>query len=94
MLVCTHEITLYASFKHLYPLVHFSYHHTNTLYHTIPDITAIDYPEQTKRFEVVYNSSSPFYNNRIHVKTLVDEITPLPSSTSIYNGLNRMERET
>ena len=51
-------------------------------------MTAIDYPEQSKRFEVVYNSLSPSYNNRIHVKTLVDEITPLPSSTSIYNGLN------
>ena len=94
LIIIRHEITLYTSFKHLYFLIHFSYHHTNTLYYTVSDITAIDYPEQTKRFEVVYNILSLFYNNRIHVKTLVDEITPLPSLTSIYNGLNWMERET
>jgi hypothetical protein len=86
--IIRHEITIHTSLKHLHPPVHPSYHHTNTLYHTVPDITAIDYPEQSKRFEVVHNLLSPFYNNRIHVKTLVDEITPSPSSTSTYNGSN------
>jgi NADH-quinone oxidoreductase subunit C len=64
------------------------------LYHTVPDITAIDYPEQERRFEVVYNSLSPLLNSRIRVKTLVDEMTPSPSLTPIFSGLNRMERET
>jgi len=68
--------------------VYFLYHHTNALYHTVPDITAIDYPEQKNRFEVVYNLLSPLYNTRLRVKTLVDEITPLPSLTPIYSGLN------
>ncbi len=94
LIIIKHEIIIYTSSKHLYSFIYFLYHHTNTLYHTIPDITAIDYPEQLKRFEVVYNLLSPFYNNRIHIKTWVDEITPIPSLTSIFNGLNWMERET
>ena len=63
-------------------------HHTNCLYKTVPDITAIDYPEYNQRFEMVYNLLSPLYNHRIRVKTLIDEITPLPSLITLYEGLS------
>ena len=82
------EAVLYTSCRHLYELLFFLRNHTNALYHTIPDITAIDYPENKQRFEVVYNLLSPFYNHRIRIKTLVDEITPLPSLMSVYDGTN------
>ena len=51
-------------------------------------MTAIDYPEQAQRFEVVYNLLSTQYHNRIRVKTLVDQVTSVPSLVSIYDGLN------
>ena len=57
-------------------------------------MTAIDYPGQAQRFEVVYNLLSTQYHNRIRVKTSVDQVTSIPSLVSIYDGLNWMERET
>jgi len=62
--------------------------HTNSLYKTVPDLTAVDYPENKERFEVVYNLLSATYKHRIRVKTLIDETTPVPSLVSIYEGVN------
>lgn len=80
--------------KYLIQLIYFLKLHTNGQYKIVTDVTAIDYPESTKRFEVVYILLSPFFNNRIRIKTIVDEMTPLPSLTKIYPGINWMERET
>lgn len=92
--VVKNEIILYTLPKHLYSLVYFLRNHTNALYQTVPDITAIDYPENDDRFEVVYNLTSVVYHHRIRIKTLVNETTPLPSLTCIFKGINWMERET
>jgi NADH:ubiquinone oxidoreductase subunit C len=51
-------------------------------------MTAVDYPENNDRFEVVYNLTSVVYQHRVRVKTLVNETTPLPSLTSLYDGVN------
>jgi NADH/F420H2 dehydrogenase subunit C len=88
------EMVVYTSHKHLYQVIYFLKNHTNSLYKTVADTTAIDYPEYQERFEVAYNLLSTSYNSRIRVKTIIDEITPIPSMTSIYQGLNWMERET
>lgn len=87
-------MVVYTSHKHLYQVIYFLKNHTNSLYKTVADTTAIDYPEYQERFEVAYNLLSTSYNSRIRVKTIIDEITPIPSMTSIYQGLNWMERET
>ena len=81
-------MVIYTTHKHLYQLIFFLKNHTNALYTTVPDMTAIDYPEYKDRFEVVYNLLSISYNSRLRVKTIVDEITPIPSMTPIYNGIN------
>jgi len=70
------------------------YPHTNSLFHIVPDITAIDYPEHSRRFEVIYNLLSISYNARIRVKVLASELTPITTLTSIYKGSGWMERET
>lgn len=63
--------------------------HTNTLFKSVSDMTAIDYPEYKERFYVVFNLLSPHYNMRIRVKTSpIDETTPLSSLTHIYKGIN------
>ena len=94
IIIIKNEIIIYTSVEHLAPLISFFYYHTNNLFQTIPDITAIDYPDEKLRFEVVYLLLSPLYSARIRIKTLIDEITPLPSITNIYPGANWMERET
>ena len=58
------------------------------------DITAVDYPLRSSRFEVVYQLLSIHYNARIRVKTNVDELTPIESVSSLFPSANWFERET
>lgn len=75
---------VYTSVKHLYQPILFLCYHTNALYHTVPDITAVDYPDH--RGEIVYNLLSTIYNNRLRVKTFPHSLRGAPSVTSIYAG--------
>jgi NADH/F420H2 dehydrogenase subunit C len=65
----------------------------NTQYKLLVDITAVDYPSRPLRFEVVYNLLSIQYNARIRIKTCVDEIKPLISSTGVFSSAGWWERE-
>lgn len=94
IIIIKKEIIIYTSSIHLLSIINFLKKHTNTLYKTLVDITAIDNPEQIKRFEITYGILSNTYNNRVRIKTIVDEITPIESITTIYKGSNWMERET
>jgi NADH-quinone oxidoreductase subunit C len=58
------------------------------------DITAVDWPERERRFDVVYHLLSPKQNRRIRVKTEVEESQPVPSIIDIFAGANWFERET
>ncbi len=57
------------------------------------DITAVDWPEEEKRFEIVYNLLSVKHNQRVRVTLTTDEETPVPSAVSIFNSANWFERE-
>ena len=60
---------------------------------SIIDITAVDYPQRGKRFDVVYHLLSPKLNRRIRVKAAADEDTPIASATAVYPGADWYERE-
>jgi NADH-quinone oxidoreductase subunit C len=57
------------------------------------DLTAADYPEREKRFEIVYQLLSPKLNRRVRVKIETDEATPAPSTISVFPAANWYERE-
>jgi NADH/F420H2 dehydrogenase subunit C len=57
------------------------------------DICAVDYPEKKNRFEINYILLSITYNQRMVIKTYVDEITPIHSVVKIFNNSNWLERE-
>ena len=57
------------------------------------DIAGADYPQRTRRFDVVYHLLSPRQNMRIRVKTSTDEATPVPSVVEIFPAANWFERE-
>ncbi|WP_407050999.1 NADH-quinone oxidoreductase subunit C [Methyloraptor flagellatus] len=59
----------------------------------ITDIAGVDYPNREKRFDVVYHLLSPKKNRRIRVKVETDEVTPVPSATSLFKGADWFERE-
>jgi NADH-quinone oxidoreductase subunit C len=60
----------------------------------IIDITAVDWPGREQRFDVVYHFLSPRLNQRIRVKVMADETTPLPSLIDVFRGADWFERET
>ena len=57
------------------------------------EITAVDYPEKEKRFEVIYFLLSHENNLRVIIKTFVEEKGTVPSITKIFPSANWMERE-
>jgi len=61
---------------------------------SIIDITAVDWPNREQRFDVVYHLLSPRLNQRIRVKAMTDEVTPVPSVIDVFRGADWYERET
>ncbi len=57
------------------------------------DLTAADYPEREKRFEVVYHLLSPYKNLRIRVKLEAGEGDDVPSAIPSFPAANWFERE-
>lgn len=58
------------------------------------DVCGADYPQEIKRFEVVYNLLSVAKNLRLRVKVRVAEGEAVPSAFSVYSSAGWFERET
>ena len=65
----------------------------DTKFKQLIDITAVDYPENSKRFKMVYLFLSHQFNQRIIVSILINENEVVPSLTKIFPSSNWMERE-
>ena len=66
---------------------------TKLLFDQLIDVTAIDYPSREKRFDIIYLLISLTLNQRILVKTAIDERTVLESISIIHKAANWYERE-
>ena len=60
---------------------------------TLVDITAVDYPNRPKRFDVVYHFLSMYQNHRIRLRVSVREEEIVPSITALHPSANWLERE-
>lgn len=67
--------------------------HTNAQFYQLIEMTCVDVPARSNRFEVVYMMLSLRYNSRIRIKTYTDEVTPLDTATTLFNSANWYERE-
>jgi len=65
----------------------------NTKFKQLIDITAVDYPENQKRFKMVYLFLSHELNERIILSFYINENQKIPSLTKIFPSANWMERE-
>ena len=65
----------------------------NSSFKQLIDITAVDYPENEKRFKLVYLLLSHEFNARILIDCFINENEMPPSLTKIYPSANWMERE-
>ncbi len=66
---------------------------SNTKFRQLIDITAIDYPENSKRFKMVYLLLSHEFNHRIVISYYISENEIVPTLTKIFPSANWMERE-
>ena len=87
------ELVLTVGPPDINELLHFLRTDANCQFKVLIDICGADYPQREKRFEVVYNLLSMSQNQRIRVKVMVDENTPVPTSTNIYSCAGWFERE-
>ena len=60
---------------------------------TLVDITGVDYPDRTKRFDVVYHLLSMYQNHRIRLKVSIRESEAVNSIVSVHPSANWFERE-
>ena len=65
----------------------------DTKFKQLIDITAVDYPENKKRFKVVYLLLSHEFNQRILVSYFINENEKISSLVKIFPSANWMERE-
>ncbi len=65
----------------------------NCRFSLLVDITAVDYPERAKRFDVVYHLLSMYQNQRVRLRVGIREEDMLPSITDLHPSANWFERE-
>jgi len=87
------ELVLWTDRDHLLALVTFLRNNPSALFEQLMDVTAVDYPERERRFELVYNLLSLRHNQRVRLKLSTDEETPVPSINGLFSSAGWFERE-
>src|ERR1041385_8164831 len=80
------ELTVNAKAEDILRVARFLRDDPNCQFINIIDITAVDWPQREKRFDVVYHFLSPRLNARVRVKVQTDETTPVASLIGLYRG--------
>jgi NADH-quinone oxidoreductase subunit C len=88
------ELTIAVNASDIVKVMRFLRDDERCQFWSIVDVTAIDWPDREKRFDVVYHLLSPKQNRRIRVKIEVGEDVPVPSITGVFPGADWYERET
>ncbi|MES2310087.1 MAG: NADH-quinone oxidoreductase subunit C [Verrucomicrobiota bacterium] len=62
-------------------------------YKYLADICSVDYPDESPRFEIVYEFYHLEAKNHVRIKAKVEEDAEAPTITHVYQGANWHERE-
>ena len=89
----TNTIIIHTNAENLMSLLQVLKNHSLLQFKTLISITAVDYPQRERRFEVNYFLLSYLLNTRLIIKTNTDDVHPIPSISSIYSSANWYERE-
>jgi NADH-quinone oxidoreductase subunit C len=87
------ELTLDVALSNIVGLSEFLRTDRTCAFSTLIDITAVDYPERPKRFDVVYHLLSMYQNHRIRLRVAAREEDMVPSITGVFPCANWFERE-
>ena len=77
----------------LFDVLLFLKNNSSTKFRQLIDITAVDYPQESKRFKLIYLLLSHEFNNRVIITYTINENELIPSITEIFPAANWMERE-
>jgi len=87
------ELSVDVALSNIAGLAEFLKTDQNCAFSTLVDITAVDYPERPKRFDVVYHLLSMYQNHRIRLRAATREEDMVPSLTGVFPAANWFERE-
>jgi len=91
--VANDELTVKVLARSLVSFVEFLKVDSACKFSSLVDITAVDYPTNAKRFQIVYHFLSMYQNHRIRLTVDVREQDMVPSIISIHPSANWFERE-
>ncbi len=87
------ELTIDVAPANIAPFVEFLKTDATCRFSTLVDVTAVDYPERSKRFDVVYHFLSMYQNQRVRLRVSVREDEMVPSIVPVHPSANWFERE-
>ena len=87
------ELLIETSVENFIAVIQFLKSNDSCKFKQLIDIAGVDYPEEEKRFELVYLLLSHELNLRIKISIKFEINTRIPSTTIIFPSANWMERE-
>ena len=87
------ELNIEVSPSNIVPFIEFLKNDQSCKFSTLVDITAVDYPDREKRFEIVYHLLSMYQNQRLRLRMSVRVDDTIISIVDIHPAANWFERE-
>jgi NADH-quinone oxidoreductase subunit C len=87
------DLTLHADKSRIVQVLTALRDDAETPFQQLIDLTAIDYPERSKRFDMVYLLLSMTSNRRVRIKAQVGETEAVDTVTGVYPCADWYERE-
>jgi len=91
--IINNELVISTKANNIYKLLEDLKKKENLNFEMLLDITAVDYPKRTKRFEIVYILLSLRNHLRIRVKIFINDNEIVPSVSKLYKCARWYERE-
>jgi NADH-quinone oxidoreductase subunit C len=92
-IVSFNELLIETTEDNLIEVILFLKSHDKLKFRQLIDIAAVDYPEEEKRFKLIYLLLSHEMNNRIKISINFEIDKKIPTITKVYPSANWMERE-
>ena len=92
-LIENEELLIFINEKNLIDVIQFLKSNENCKFRQLIDIAGVDYPNDEKRFQLVYLLLSHEHNVRIKISTRFQVDQNISSLTKIFPSANWMERE-
>ena len=87
------ELNIDVTLTNIVRFVEFLKTDVSCKFSSLVDITAVDYPDRPKRFDVVYHLLSMYQNQRIRLRVSIREEDMVPSIIPVHPSANWFERE-